>query len=486
MTAPANVLVIGAGPAGLAAATRLLERGAGRVRVTLAHMGHHVGGKAASYTDARGRLIEHGWHMTLGFYDQLRALMRRAGVDPDRALVSMGGYAHCYESHDRQLHTLHWRKRAIKFAFDFLAYDGLPEGDRLHYARFMAGAFLEARSPADLTRHDDICFRTWAIERGLRPHITRYSLFRNLQEAYFNFPESISAYHVLQSIRMMRTPERAEMFVATGGLSERIWEPIARYFERLGGTITPYTLVTGWEYDGRRVVGVRVADPDGSGHHDGASAWTTPGVPATPGSERILRGFDQIISTIPHAVFVKLNADDARLWDSPYFRRLRNLRSAATVSMTALTRKPVLEHPGPVFGLPAPLGICVNMKPYWTAYRARPEIGAALHFVGQEAGFEAWTDAQIIAFTLDNFAAVADIRGAELLDVELHRNRSDFERLLLCEPGVHQFRPGPRTPFHNLFLAGDWVRNDIDLICMEGATVAGLAAADLVLEELRA
>lgn len=480
-----RVLVIGAGPAGLAAASRLLEEGRGRIAVKLVHMGHHLGGKAASYRDPSGALVEHGWHMVLGFYERLRGLIRRAGVDPSDVLQSVGQGTHCFEPWNQRVNTLDSGRGRLSVMLGFLVYSGLPFSDRLNFGRFMAQAYLTALSDEDLTKHDDICFRTYAVEHGLRPHVTRYSLFRLFEEAFFNYPESVSAYHTLQTLRLMSSSEAAEIFVADGGYSERIWDPIGAYIQRLGGQIEPFTMATDLIYEGRRIRGVRVGRPDGRGHQDGLGPWSTAAIPVAEGTERVVDDFDAVISTIPQAVFVRLNEKDRRMWSSSYFSRLKNLRSAATVSMTVVTKGPLLAgHAGPVQGFPAPLGIVTNMKRYWREYANDPGVGAVLVFVGQESGFEAWTDQQIIDFTLDNASRakeVGDIRASGITRVELHRNRSDFERLLLCEPGVNQFRPGPLTPFENLFLAGDWVRNPVDLICMEGAVASGFEAADRVL-----
>jgi hypothetical protein len=126
------------------------------------------------------------------------------------------------------------------------------------------------------------------------------------------------------------------------------------------------------------------------------------------------------------------------------------------------------------------------MKPYWAELSNDPHVGSVLVFGGQETGFEGWSDAQIIAFTLDNVGRVyGNLARLGIVQVELHRNRRAWERLLAAEPGIEPFRPDPITPFRNLFLAGDWVRNRLNIVAMEAAVVSGIEAADLLLERSR-
>jgi len=59
------------------------------------------------------------------------------------------------------------------------------------------------------------------------------------------------------------------------------------------------------------------------------------------------------------------------------------------------------------------------------------------------------------------------------------------EPLFLNEVGSEPWRPETTTEIRNLFLAGDFVANDIDVICVEGAVLSGLNAARAVQAQLR-
>lgn len=60
---------------------------------------------------------------------------------------------------------------------------------------------------------------------------------------------------------------------------------------------------------------------------------------------------------------------------------------------------------------------------------------------------------------------------------EVFMVQSNFTR---WAPGEHAGRPGPETPFPNLFLAGDWVRVDAPVFLMEAAAFTGRMAANAI------
>ena len=119
----------------------------------------------------------------------------------------MGGASHCYEPSRGAISTVRSGGSRIEVALRFLGYEGLPLSDRLSFSRFMGQSFLVAMSGEDLTQHDDICFNTYAVEHGLPRHVTRYSMFRMLREAFFNFCSSriCSRYACTSPVRAVNT-----------------------------------------------------------------------------------------------------------------------------------------------------------------------------------------------------------------------------------------------------------------------------------------
>jgi squalene-associated FAD-dependent desaturase len=76
--AGSDVIVIGAGVAGLAAATALADRGA---RVAVVEARPHMGGRASSFVDpATGDTVDNGQHILMGCYRETFAFLRRIGA----------------------------------------------------------------------------------------------------------------------------------------------------------------------------------------------------------------------------------------------------------------------------------------------------------------------------------------------------------------------------------------------------------------------
>lgn len=80
-----RVAIIGGGWAGCAAAVEIAVQGAA---VTLFEAARTLGGRARA-VDVDGRLLDNGQHILLGAYSESMRLMRRVGIDPDKAMLRL-------------------------------------------------------------------------------------------------------------------------------------------------------------------------------------------------------------------------------------------------------------------------------------------------------------------------------------------------------------------------------------------------------------
>ena len=109
-----RIVIIGAGPTGLGAASRLHE--CGHDNWLVLEKERHAGGLSASFTDAKGFTWDLGGHVMFSHYDHFDALM-------DRLLGADGGWLY----HDRESWV--WmRERFIPYPFQF-NIRRLPHGE---------------------------------------------------------------------------------------------------------------------------------------------------------------------------------------------------------------------------------------------------------------------------------------------------------------------------------------------------------------------
>ena len=75
----ADVVVIGAGFAGLSAAVRLTDAG---LRVAVVEEAPRLGGRATAFTDREtGERVDNGQHVLFGCYRETYAFLRRIGTE---------------------------------------------------------------------------------------------------------------------------------------------------------------------------------------------------------------------------------------------------------------------------------------------------------------------------------------------------------------------------------------------------------------------
>lgn len=487
-----RVLVVGAGPAGLAAAARILERGGkDRFRVRLAGLGHHTGGKASSWRDAEGRLIDHGQHVIVGWYREMKAFIRRAGVDVDARLVSNEGHTHVYEPRDGKVHELALKRNPLHVFYRAVGFSGLTAAEKANITQFVVSNLATFMGLQDIEQFDDICFTSWCLANGLAPSIVQTSSFRMSRTGQLNWPGEISAYSLLKTVvKVGRDYRTAQYSFCDGGMTDRFWDPILHYVSALGGEYEMMKKLTGLEIAGGRLVGATFAEPDSAGHHaperDPGRSQFEGTVPVKAKTVHIDRDFDYLISTLPATSFKELSPGDDALWGIPTFGNIQNIRGVAPFALQIWHREKLTKrYPSVIGGLDGPLGFVLDNKPIIREYRHDPRYGAVLYFVGQETGYERWTDEEHLALCLENVKKLPGyerIDRAGILHYQVIRHRSPHKAYFYTEPGIQKFRPHARTPIPNLMMAGDWVRTDIDFPCMEAAVRSGLQAADAVVE----
>ena len=448
-----RAVVVGAGIAGLAAATGLAERG---VAVDLVERQQYLGGRVGGWTEHDGEgaplPMNRGFHAFFRQYYNLRALLRR--VDPKlRMLAAVEDYPLIDGAGRRDTfrglpQTPPWN--ALAFALRSPTFR-LADLARLD---MRAAAPLAAVSvPEIYQRLDHVDADTFLKDINF-PESARHLAFEVFSRSFFAEPAQLSAAELatMFHIYFLGSSEGLIFDVATANFDAGLWDPLAAHLGDLGVRVHLGTQVSG-------------VDPVAAG---GFTVHTDAG-------ERL----------DADAVVLALDVDGLRhvvdaspgLGDEPWRSRVSGLRTAPPFVVHRLWLDRPVGADRPAFLGTAghePLDNISVLERYEreAADWARRNRGSVVELHSYAARSESTAGAMAQLHALYPETAVARVRHERVL------RRNDCP---LFAPGTYQCRPAVVTPQPGLVLAGDGIRVDLPVALMERAATTGWLAANHLL-----
>lgn len=441
----ADVAVIGAGVAGLAAASRLAEAG---FEVVVFEQGPRLGGRASAFTDrATGERVDNGQHVLFGCYEETYAFLRRVGAEhlaplQPRLELPMAGP-------DGRIVALRcpdlpapWHLLA-----GLLRWPALPWSDRLaalRVGRAIAGAqrtgtesFIGSIDPA------------WTVDDWLdslrQPATIRRWLWHPLAVAALNQTADVAAASPFVRVLVglfAPSPTAAAVGLAAVPLDEMYAEPARRFVEARGGRVllrTPATVEV--EADG--VVAVSATN--------------------------VYEPVRAVISSVPWHAFQSIWADDVPA-------ALAGVADAASATTSSPIVTVNLWFDGPV--MDAQFIGMVDAPIHWIFNKAAIVGERLSHLAVVTSAAEELTASsndRTTATTVEHLKQVLPRVAHRRLErsVVVREQRATFS----VAPGAPR-RPRAETPVRGFFLAGDWTDTGLPAT-IEGAALSGHKAADL-------
>lgn len=435
-----DVVVVGAGCAGLAAATALSAAGA---RVLVLEARPILGGRASAVRDAAtGEKLDNGQHVLMGCYDETLAFLERLGAG-DR-VRRQDGLALTMIDRDGGRSTL--RLPPLPAPLHLLA--GLAAWEALSWpevaSMLRVGAALRAGTRSDGTVRTTTV-REWLDAHGQAPRLIEL-FWEPLAVAALNQPIDEAAVDTfLEVLRRVfgASAERASLVIPAVPLDEMYAVPALDYIQANGGEVRTHARAQ-MRFSGNRVAGVTVRDE----HID--APWVVAAVPwyALPSS---CHGAPDPLRP--------LLADAAATAASPI------------VTVNLWYDRPVMDEM--LVGLP-------GRTFQWVFDKARVFGRSRSHLslvCSGAAGVVAESNETLIARACYEVEeALPRAADAHLVHASAVRERQATFSLAPGQPP----RPGTMTAVEGLLLASDWVDTGLPAT-IESAVVAGHRAAAAVL-----
>lgn len=464
-----DVIVVGAGFAGLSAAVRLTRRGA---RVLVLEARARLGGRATAFPDRdTGEIVDNGQHILLGCYTETFSFLRDIGaldnvrLEPQLALTMID------RTGTRTRLVCPALPAPLHLVAGVLEWEALTWRDRLsllgmatplkNARRELQGRPVKAASAGETVE-------SWLVRNGQTPRL-REMLWDPLALAALNQPpDKASAPPFARVLAEMFSddPRSASIALPTRPLHLMYAEPAREYIERHGGTVrTGATAKLVLTAGADAVAGVRA----------GGDTWRAP----------------RVISSVPWFALPEL-FDEAPPALAGVIDRARRMASSPIVTVNLWFDRRVLDQP--FVGLPGrAMQWVFDTQLVFGRLRAdgasaspaearaglsRAEAGeAASHLSLVSSGAQAilaeTNEALIRTAHEELLDALPEVRAARLLRATVVREpRATFS----LAPG-QPVRPSPETDLQGFVLAGDWTETGLPAT-IESAVRSGHRAAE--------
>lgn len=222
-----NVAVVGAGWAGLAAATELAAAG---IRVTVYETSRQLGGRARGIAWQESGL-DNGQHILLGAYSDTLRLMRQVGVAPERALLRLPLRLTIQREFDLRTPRL---PAPLHLLAALLAARGLAAGERLAALRLMLRLRL-----ANFAVAEDLPLATY-LARQRQPERVVRLLWEPLCLAALNTPLAQASTQVYLNVlrdSFSRARADSDLLLPRRDLSALFPQAAAGFIARHGGQV---------------------------------------------------------------------------------------------------------------------------------------------------------------------------------------------------------------------------------------------------------
>jgi squalene-associated FAD-dependent desaturase len=446
----ADVVVIGGGFAGLAAAVTLAECG---TRVTVLEARPRLGGRASSFRDAEtGAMVDNGQHALMGCYRRTLAFLgrigaggkvrRQANLRVDLIHPRLGTGAIVCPAWPSPLHL----------AGGLLRYRLLSRGERVHALR--AGMALMA-----MRRRNDPALRQATVDQllvrlGQSAH-ARASFWNPVALATLNeTPERAAAAPFVEVLAraFFRSRADSQFVLPRVGLGDLYTDDARRFVERRGGHVWIHAQAAALEVADERVRGVRLRD----GRRLPADACVA-AVPPAALSPLLPPALRRTASLAALATLETSPIVSTHLWfDRPVLQR-EFVGLLGTMTQWAFNRSALLGETG--------AGQCVSAV-----------ISAGRDAVG-------WDSDRVTRTVLGDLRAL--IPAAATARLEHAVVVKEKQATLSPTPEAESIRPPARTPLYGFVLAGDWTATGLPPT-IESAVESGERAARILAETVLA